>query len=81
MNQDNSPQPQTEQLLNMLEAQIAASRSQRTSQNSSRSKTGLIGVIVIVIGAAVALWMLMVMLEQMRPQHNESPAATGEPRK
>ena len=79
MNQDNSPQPQTEQLLNMLEAQIAASRAQRTSQNSSRSKTGLIGVIVI--GAAVALWMLMVMLEQMRPQHNESPAATGEPRK
>ena len=79
MNQDNSPQPQTEQLLKMLEAQLAASRAQRTSQNSSRSKTGLIGVIVI--GAAVALWMLMVMLEQMRPQHNESPAATGEPRK
>lgn len=77
MNQDNSPQPQTEQLLKLLEVQIAASRSKRTSQNPSRGKTGLIGVILIVIGAAVALWMLMVMLEQMRPQHPGESAPTS----
>ena len=78
MNEDNNPQPQTEQLLKLLEVQIAASRAKRNFQNSSRSKTGLIGVMLIVIGAAVALWMLMVMLEQMRPQHAGEPVSTSE---
>lgn len=80
MTDDKNAQPQAEQLLKLLESQIAASRARRTAPDSSRSKAGLIGVIVIVIGAAIALWLLMVMLEQMRPQHGGQAAPAGEVR-
>ena len=78
MNEEKSPQPQTEQLLKMIEMQIAASRERRAVKESGRSKAGLIGLVVIMIGAAVALWMLMEMIEQMRQQRlgqPEQPAA------
>ena len=73
MNEEKSPQPQTEQLLKMIEMQIAASRERRAVKESGRSKAGLIGLVVIMIGAAVPLWMLMEMLEQMRQQRLEQP--------
>ena len=78
MNQDNNPQPQPEQLLKMLETQIAASRARRTVQESSRRNLGMLGLVAIVIGAAVALGMLMYMLEQMRPQRAGQAGATSE---
>ena len=80
MSDDKNAQPQAEQLLKLLEGQIAASRARRIAPDSSRSKAGLIGVIIIVGGAAFALWMLMVMLEQMRPQHGAAPVSTDEVR-
>ena len=80
MNNDKNAQPQAEQLLKLLEGQIAASRARRAAPDSSRSKAGLIGVILIVGGAAFALWMLMAMLEQMRPQHGGQPVPVGEVR-
>ncbi|MEQ1851768.1 MAG: hypothetical protein ABMA01_09285, partial [Chthoniobacteraceae bacterium] len=39
---------------------------------------GMVGLVVIVVGATIALWMLMAMLEQMRPpqpQNQPVPAA------
>ena len=80
MNDDKNAQPQAEQLLKLLEGQIAASRARRIAPESSRGKAGVIGVVIIVIGAAIALWMLMVMLEQMRPQHGGQAAPAGEVR-
>ena len=80
MNHDKNAQPQAEQLLKLLEGQIAASRARRATPDSTRSKAGLIGVMIIVCGAAFALWVLMTMLEQMRPQHGGQPAPTAEVR-
>jgi hypothetical protein len=68
MNHEMNQQPQAEQLLKMLELQMAASRERRGATKSKRSNVGVIGLAIIVIGAGIALWMLMTMLEQMRPQ-------------
>jgi hypothetical protein len=72
MNEEKSPQPQAEQLLKMLDIQLAAVRERRSAKGAGRSNAGLIGLVVIVAGAAVALWILMEMLEQMRPQRQEN---------
>lgn len=80
MSDDKTAQPQAGQLLKLLEGQIAASRAQRATLASNRSKAGFLGVIIIICGAAFALWMLMAMLEQMRPQHGTAPVPTSEVR-
>jgi hypothetical protein len=66
-NIDKTHEPQPEQLLKMIESQLAAARERRLARETNRSKTGVIGIVTIVVAATVALWMLMVMLEQMRP--------------
>lgn len=73
MNHEKNPQPQAEQLLKMLELQMAASRKRRGATESKRSNVGVIGLAIIVIGAGFALWMLMAMLEQMRPKFQDKP--------
>ena len=80
MSDDKNAQPQAEQLLKLLEGQIAASRARRATPDASRSKAGLLGVILIIGVAAFALWLLMAMLEQMRPQHGAQPVPPGEVR-
>ena len=71
MNADNTQEANPEQLLKLLEAQVAVARDRRAARETSRSKAGMIGLFIIVGGAAIALWMLMLLLEQMRPQHAE----------
>jgi hypothetical protein len=68
---------QPEQLLKQIELQMLASRQRRTARESGRPKAGVIGIVVILVGAAIALGMLMMMLEQMRPQPVESPMPEG----
>lgn len=78
MNEEKTPQPQAEQLLKLLDMQLAAARERRGAKDFKRSNTGMIGLVVIVTGAAVALWILMTMLEGMRPpqpQNQPAPAA------
>jgi hypothetical protein len=77
MNEEKTPQPEADQLLKVIEMQMAASRARRITRESSRSRTGVIGIVVIVVGAAVALWMLLIMLEQMRPEHREQAGASN----
>jgi hypothetical protein len=54
-----------------------ASRQRRTARESGLSKNGVIGIVIILVGAAIALGMLMMMLEQMRPQGAEGNRPTG----
>ena len=71
MNPDNTQEANPEQLLKLLETQVAAARERRAARETSRSKAGTIGLFIIVGGATIALWMLMLLLEQMRPQRAE----------
>lgn len=71
MTTDHTQEANPEQLLKLLESQVAAARERRTARETSRSKAGTIGLFIIVGGAAVALWMLMMLLEQMRPHRAE----------
>ena len=71
MNADKTQEANPEQLLKLLEQQVADARDRRTARETSRSKAGTIGLFIIVGGAAIALWMLMLLLDQMRPQRGE----------
>ena len=71
MNADKTQEANPEQLLKLLEQQVADARDRRTARETSRSKGGTIGLFIIVGGAAIALWMLMLLLDQMRPQRGE----------
>lgn len=58
----------SEQLIKMLDIQLAASRNKRTAETSNRNAMRIFAIAFIVIGAALALWVLMYMLEEMRPE-------------
>lgn len=80
MNPHKTQEPNSEQLLKLLEAQVADARNRRTARETSRSKAGTIGLFIIVGGATIALWMLMMLLDQMRPQHGQGKeSASAQP--
>jgi hypothetical protein len=56
---------------------LAESRNRRTARETGRGKAGTIGLVVIVGGAAIALWVLLLVLEQMRPQHGTGRESAG----
>src|SRR5258708_37216174 len=64
MNEKQTPQPEAEQLLRLLDMQLAAARERRPARESSRSKTGVTGLVVGVMGAVIAQVMLMMLLVQ-----------------
>ncbi len=68
---DKTQEPNSEQLLKLLETQVAAARERRLVRETRQSKAGMVGLFIIVGGAAIALWVLMLLLEQMRPQSGE----------
>lgn len=71
MTQDKTQEANPEQLLKLIEVQVAAARERRAARETGRSKAGTIGLFIIIGGAALALWILSLLLEQMRPQHGE----------
>ncbi|MEO6787790.1 MAG: hypothetical protein ABI318_16820 [Chthoniobacteraceae bacterium] len=71
MNPDKTQEPNSEQLLKLLEMQVAAARERRATRDAGRSKAGLVGIFIIAGGATIALWVLSLMLEQMRPHRGE----------
>ena len=80
MNPDKTQDANPEQLLKLLEVQVAAARQRRATHETSRRKAGTIGLFIIIGGAALALWILTLLLEQMRPQRGgrtEKAAATA----
>jgi hypothetical protein len=72
INPHKTQEPDHEQLLKLLEMQVAAARERRAARETGRSKAGLVAIFVIAGGAAVALWVLSVLLDQMRPQREQS---------
>ena len=77
MNSDQTQEANPEQLLKLLEQQVADARDRRTARETSRGKAGTIGLFIIVGGAAIALWVLLLLLEQMRPQRGERRETTS----
>ncbi len=72
---NHSQQPSAEQLLKVLDTQLAAMRQKREVDGSSnRNGLRVFSLCVIIFGAALALWVLMYMLDEMRPP---KPEATG----
>lgn len=66
---EKTQEPTSEQLLKLLEMQVAAARQRRSMQEGGHRKAGVIGLLAIVGGAAIALWLMLSVLEQMRPSH------------
>jgi hypothetical protein len=77
MNPDKTQEQDPEQLLKLLDMQVASARERRIARDAGRGRAGTIGLVVIVGGAAIALWMLSLLLEQMRPQHGERMESAG----
>lgn len=70
----NSTEPTPEQLLNLLDAQMRASRQKRATQESGRRRMQVTIILLIVVGAGFALWILTFLLNDMKHarQHEEN---------
>jgi hypothetical protein len=64
---NHSQQPNAEQLLKLLDSQMAALRQKREVNSPNRNAVRVFSLCVIVFGAALALWVLSYMLDEMRP--------------
>jgi hypothetical protein len=67
MKETESPDATPEQLIKMLDAQMAAQRSQREKSGRNRATMLVAGVLFIVCAAGAALLVLQQMLTDMRP--------------
>jgi hypothetical protein len=65
MNEKDHPSP--EQLLKMLDMQMQASRQARAGKGDKRSSMRALSIGIILFVTMVALWALMMVLEEMRP--------------
>lgn len=74
MKETESPDPTPEQLMQLLEAQMAAQRSHRAKSGRNRAIILVSGVLFIVVAAGAALLILDQMLMDMR--ENGHPVST-----
>jgi hypothetical protein len=74
MNEKDQPTP--EQLLKLLDSQMEASRRARETRKDSGKSLPLLSIGIIVGIACVALWVLMMVLEEMRPPKSAAPVPT-----
>lgn len=81
MSLDKTQDANPEQLLKLIEMQVTAARERRAARETGRRTVGTVGLIIIIGGAAFALWMLSLLLGQMRParggnqENADGPAA------
>ena len=81
MNENNASQPSPEQLLQLLDAQIKNARALRGVKDTDKNHTVsfvVIGIILIV--GAIALWFMLSMLENMRPERTRAATEAAETR-
>jgi hypothetical protein len=78
INSNQTQETNSEQLLKLIEVQLAEARKRRLAREAGRGKAGLVGIFVIVGAAVVALWVLSVMLEQMRPHRGDRGENVGD---
>jgi hypothetical protein len=74
--------PTPEQLMQMLDLELSANRSQRTNANRNRAMILVVGVLFIVIAAGGAFLVLDQMLQDLRqngqvPQPASTPVQTN----
>jgi len=74
MNEKDQPTP--EQLLKLLDLQMETSRRARDTRKDSRASMRILSIAIIIVVAFVALWLLMMMLEEMRPPKEAAPVPT-----
>ena len=55
MNDQPTQQPDPEQLLKVLEMQMAASRERRLARESSTNRTGIVGIVVVTVATITLL--------------------------
>lgn len=80
MGADKTQEANPEQLLKLLELQVATARQRREARETGRGSAGTIGLFIIIAGACAALWVLTLLLENMRPQRGEnSGVAASQP--
>ena len=81
MDETKTPEPTPEQLLKLLDAQLAASRARRTQPRTQQRVAVLVGgVLLIVAGSCVALFILQQLLTDLpQPQAGEAPPAAVQP--
>jgi hypothetical protein len=75
---NKSAQPTPEQLMKLLDLQIAASRAKRKESPKRRSNVAVIGILIIILGIGVALLFLQQMVADLPPAAhgtNATPAA------
>jgi hypothetical protein len=77
MKEIETSQPTPEQLLQMLEAQLAAKRSQRTQSSRNRATILVAGVLFIVVAAGAALLVLDQTLVGLRQGDRPRMATPG----
>src|SRR2546425_2844107 len=61
------PEPDAEQLLKMLDAEMARTRTRRTGQPDTRTSFRVWSIVLIIVGAAFMFALLHFMLSQMTP--------------
>ena len=71
-----SGDPTPEQLLQILELQSQARRSQSAATNRNRAMILVVGIVFILLAAGAALLVLEQMLSGMRPDPEHTAAAT-----
>jgi hypothetical protein len=72
MNEKEQPSP--EQLLKMLDLQMETSRQLRANRGDKRSPMRTLTIAIILLVMMAALWVLMMILEEMRPVKNGGEA-------
>jgi hypothetical protein len=75
MKETDSSQTTPEQLMQMIDAQLAAQRSHRAQSGRNRATILVGGILFIVVVAAGALLVLEQMLVDIRPDKTAAPAA------
>jgi hypothetical protein len=77
MKETETPQATPEQLLQLLDSQLAMQRAERASAGRNRVAFLIGGVLFIIIGAGIALLILSQMLSDLPHRPDLSAASTG----
>ena len=78
MDENKTAQPTPEQLLKLLESEMNASRNRRLKLESKRRTMQVASIMFIVVGAAVAFWVLTFMLDDLQSERGHRASSSAE---
>jgi hypothetical protein len=73
-NQTETAQPTPEQLLKLLDLQLARERTRREKKSRNRASFLVAGILVIIVAAAVSLLVAQQLLAELRERGSMQPA-------